>query len=195
MVMELGLELDLPALSVFFNQYPTLGVVGCHPQQIADSCYWERIFPRLVDLARSALAKMPTYVILCGVSQGLESAVAIAAQEYQIPYYLFTPFPGYGLRWTSEDKRRLHQVWQGANEVIYINDLAPTNREEFVVAIRRQQEVIALLSDRIIALWREKREMDRLSKVVEKHDITIHNLWGSWQKYNGVINYDQAARI
>lgn len=97
-------------------------------------------------IRRTLFATAPTRVI-SGMAVGFDLLLAEVALEDGMPLSAYVPFPGHDTKWADTDKRRLGEILDAADDVVYVCD----RYSNAAYHIRNQKMVDASLA--VISAW------------------------------------------
>ena len=103
--------------------------------------------PVLIEFACDRLRAYPVTLVISGMAQGWDEAVAEAARRLDIPYIAAVPSPGYGKRYWFERLYAFMDLCVHAQQVEIVSE-TPSAR-----SMQLRNEWMVDRADRMLALW------------------------------------------
>jgi len=110
--------------------------------------YHPAVANRLAALARAAVGRLAPSLVISGIAQGWDTALAQAALDLRIPFDAHVPFIGQESRWPPAAQRRYHALLGSARRVVITS---PGGYSAVKMHIRNVRMVDD--SDVLLALW------------------------------------------
>ena len=144
--------------------------------------YDDRVFKRLVDLAKAIIKETKATKVISGMALGWDQALAQAAIELGIPFIAAIPFKGQESRWPTSSQKKYQEIIQKAEEIIIV---CPGEYSPKSMQIRNEWMVDNC--DLVIALWDGSSggtgKCIRYEKSINK---PINNQWARCKKQSGI---------
>jgi len=170
-----------------------LAGTGHRPSRLAKG-YSSDGFQLLVDLASECLAyyltKVDTLLVVSGMAQGWDQALASAAVSAGIPWIAAVPFEGQEAKWPKAAQKEYHALLKMASQTTVVS---PGGYAAWKLH-RRNEWMVDRVSDavlskeaqrgRLLALWDGSTSGGTFSCIqyAQKKRVEIKNAWGRYQK-------------
>lgn len=153
-------------------------IVGSH------NGYHPDVERRLVQFALRCLTRLKPELVVSGMAQGWDQALASAAVWLKIPFDAYVPFEGQENLWPGASQRQYRALIAKARRVVVCSE---GGYEPWKMQHRNQAMVAACTT--LLALHDgsdggtanclryAKLQLDRTGKPV------IHNVWSAWERY------------
>lgn len=140
--------------------------------------YDEDVFRALVELARTAITRYEPLLVISGMAQGWDQALAQAAQDLRVPYAAAVPFANQDMVWPREARARYRALLAGASHVAMVSPGPFTPAK-----MQRRNEWMVDHCDALLALWDGSRggtfNCLEYARVRRRQVI---NLWEEWTR-------------
>jgi hypothetical protein len=147
--------------------------------------YAPLVYGRLVDLAGAALRRYEPRLVISGMAEGWDQALADAALRLGLPFWAYVPHEGQEARWSADARRRYHQLLERAEKVVLVSE-GPYQ------AYKMQRRNVAMTddSDALLALWDGTGGGTKncIDYATERGRPVI-NLWQHWLRYGPLLPY------
>jgi uncharacterized phage-like protein YoqJ len=142
--------------------------------------YSDKVFYRLVDLAKASLAQYKPDIVISGMALGWDQALAEAATRLKIPFIAAVPFIGQENSWPEDSQDYYMELLDQASEIITVSDGGYHPRK-----MQLRNIWMVDRSEKILALWDGSRggTFNCVQYALSKKKPVI-NMWNSWMKYN-----------
>ena len=146
----------------------------------------------VLSVAEKALKHHEPKLLISGMAQGWDMALAYAALLNRIPYVAAVPFKGQELKWSKESQKHYRYLLKNANKVIYVNEtyIGPWVMQE-------RNEWMVKHSNTVLALWDGSEtggtynclKFAKKHKHLDKSSVDIINYWKVYETIKkGKIN-------
>lgn len=164
---------------------------GHRPEKLiigAYNGYDSEVARRIVDLAVCAIGRYHPEIIITGMAQGWDQAIAEAAFVMAVPYHAYVPFQGQERRWPKSAQRKYQSLLSDAEQVRVINDGVVENHAQAAQLMQQRNEAMMDAlgeDDSVWALWNGDTFGGTYNcvKYAQRREINIVNFWTSWERY------------
>lgn len=151
------------------------------------NAYNSDVFQRVWDLARAALSRYGDShtVVITGMAQGWDTALALAARDLGLSYWAYVPFPGQELQWPAPAQDLYNELLETAATINYIRPSRPQTKREIVRALFDRNEAMMADADWVLALY-DGSETGGTHQAVDyarKRGLLVRNVWSYWERH------------
>lgn len=129
----------------------------------------DSVLRKLRDLIAGYRDIYEDLVVVTGLRPGAEQLGAKAAIAADVPYVALVSFPGQERNFAPEVKAQYLDLVDRASSVVNFERKVPTNKDEFVKAMRRRDSWLVNAADQGVLVWDESdNRFDRLFSDLDK---------------------------
>lgn len=114
--------------------------------------YSDEAFATYVTVARGAIREHDPEVVISGMAQGWDMAIAEAALELDTPLHAYVAFPGVDRKWYPRDRRRFKRLCEAAAKIVVVSEGKFTNWK-----MQARNEAMVDACDAMAACWNGKQ--------------------------------------
>ena len=152
-----------------------LAGTGHRPDKLGG--YSKAVFERLLALAANALDELDPELVISGMAQGWDQAIAMAAKLSGRPYDAYIPFEGQEAPWPDEAKIQYRMLLDGAEDIVICSPGGYSKHKMQIRNVRMVQDC----SD-VLALWNGTCGGTANCIAYAKNRMRpIHNYWPQWK--------------
>lgn len=156
----------------------TLAVTGHRPNKLGG--YSTEVYERLTDFAAGELAELAPDLVITGMAQGWDMAIAEAARSIGIPYHAYVPFKGQQLLWPDETQLLYRNLLKSAQKVVYCSGPGYSGWK-----MHKRNEMMMDAADSVLAMW-DGNNMGGTAAAVRYARLCgkeVINAWDRWAQY------------
>jgi uncharacterized phage-like protein YoqJ len=152
-----------------------LSVTGHRPDKLGG--YRKSVTERLQTVAYISLAKLKPSLVLVGMANGWDQAIAWAAVNAHVPFMAYIPFHGQEKMWPRKSQASYHELLDYAQEVVVCS---PGGYAPQKLHIRNHRIVDESME--VLALWNGVNQGGTAAclEYARKRQRPIHNVWNEW---------------
>lgn len=149
-------------------------VVGHTPDRLGG---WEAnpiadaVRAQLVEVIGAMASMEPSLKVLTGVRPGAELLAAEAAIRADVPYVAVVAFPDQDRNLSTASRARYADLVGRAHEVVALERKRPSDRDDFIKAMRRRDVWLSTVADEAILVWDEVD--DRFDRLYADLDVRL----------------------
>lgn len=155
-----------------------LGCSGHRPHKLGGYEDGDETFTKLVKLAERHIELLKPEVVISGMADGWDQAVAQAAIECGVSLYAYIPFAGQDAKWAPRTRSRYRWQMSQADHVYHCADPGYAAWK-----FQHRNECVANDSDKLLVLWNgSKGGTCNCVQYAVKQRKPILNLWDEFQR-------------
>lgn len=138
--------------------------------------YDQETLDNLVLVAKRALKELDAKLVITGMAQGWDTALALAAWELRIPFHAYIPFLGQESKWPEKAQERFNWLLSKAEEVVFVCEPGYSPWK-----MHRRNEAMNEAADLVLALYDEAKPTGGTAGCVKdalKRNKPVKNAWG-----------------
>ena len=154
----------------------TLAFTGHRPNKLGG--YGKETRVKLFNFAKGILLEEKPDLVISGMAQGWDHAVAVAAIKMGIPLKAAVPFLGQEGMWPAEAQRRYNRVLEKAAEVVIVSEGEFSSKKMMI-----RNEWMVDRCGKLIALWDGTNGgTSNCVRYARKQNVETDNMWEQWRK-------------
>lgn len=155
-----------------------LGVTGHRPEKLGG--FSDTAQHRVYLYARDFIRDLSPNLVITGMAQGWDIAVARACINLGTPFLAYVPFAGQECKWPAAVQDDYRDILTYADEVKIISKGGYAVQKMFI-----RNLAIVDDSDELLAMWNGDRTGGTWNTVESAMEInqTIHQAWDGWKDY------------
>lgn len=145
-----------------------------------------------LDYSEKSLSKLSVFLcwhlermtdlslVVSGMAQGFDTALALAALCLGVPLACYLPFDGHGSNWPESSRERQERILALASEVVVVTP-GPYRKGDGWKYIRRDKHMVDR-ADLLLALWDgvEAGGTYQTVRYAQEKRVVVRNLWQDW---------------